>query len=495
MLAGVAAGVVVVVAAVAVAVTTRGGDGDDRPVPDGPNVVVIMTDDQTLASLSIMDGVQRLITEQGTTFSTSLVEFPNCCPSRATYLTGRYTHNHGVTDNRSPWGGVGKLDQRETLPVWLEEAGYDTIHIGKYLNEWGVDGDISPPPGWTSWYSLIDPTTYDYYGYSVSDDGERVTFGDAPEEYSTDVLAREAVAQIEDRAGDERPFFLSFTPLSPHVSAPEKAAAEPGQATTERVREFPMPVAPARYAATYLDGTLDHGPAFDEEDVADKPDFIRDRPRLSENSKDYIRRFEIAELGGVAAVDDAVEDIVEALEAAGELDDTLIIFTSDNGLFHGEHRIVTGKYLLYEPSVRVPLILRGPGVEAGAEVATPVGNIDLAPTILDATGVAPGGPMDGRSLLDVAAEPDGDRALLLHNYRRTESNSAGVRTSRWAYIEHADGQVELYDLEDDPGQLENLEGRPEVAEVQADLAAATQRLLACAEETCAVPVPESARAG
>lgn len=493
VIAALAGGVLVAVAAVVVVVASTGGETDDRPIPDGPNVVVIMTDDQTLASLATMDGVDRLLADQGTTFTTAMVSFPNCCPSRATYMTGRYAHNHGVTDNRSPWGGAGKLDDGATLPVWLQRAGYETIHVGKYLNEWGADGEIAPPPGWDRWFSLIDPSTYDYYGYAVSEDGERREYGDAAEDYSTDVLAAEAVDQIGEKAGD-RPFFLSFTPLSPHVASPERLAGEPGSASSGgQVVRFPTPVAPPRHAGDFVGRGLERDASYDEEDVSDKPGWVQDNTRITQSSKDYIERYEIAELGGVAAVDDAVEAIVAALDEAGELDDTVIVFTSDNGLFHGEHRIVTGKFFLYEPSVRVPLVVRGPGFEAGAEVATPVANVDLTPTILDITGVTAGGPIDGHSLVDVAAAPDEDRAILLENFRRDQPNTSGIRTRRWAYLEHVDGERELYDLRDDPSQLENRHGDAEVATVEADLASALARLRDCAAEGCTVEVPASAR--
>lgn len=488
----VAAVVALVVAGVAVAAVSR--SRSDRPIPPGPNVVVIMTDDQTQASLATMPLTQRLIGDQGATFTEALVSFPNCCPSRATYLTGQYAHNHGVRDNVGPHGGVGELDGSETLPVWLHERGYDAIHVGKYLNGWGADGEIDPPPGWDGWYSLIDPSTYRYYGYEVSVDGERRRHGDAPEDYSTDVLAAEVVSQIKAREGEARPFFLSFTPLAPHIASPERSTG----ATTTAGRgssEFSKPVAPPRHERTFAGRVPPPSEAYDEPDVSDKPDDVR-RPPISDVSRDYLLEYQVAELGALAAVDEAVRDIVEALEETGQLQDTVIVFTSDNGLYHGEHRLVSGKFFLYEPAVRVPLLVRGPGFRAGLRVSTPVVNIDLAPTIVDLTDARAGLRADGQSLLDLLEGPADtpDRIVLLENFRQGKANTVGVRTRRWTYFEHAGEQPELYDLRADPDQLENRAGADDLAEVEGDLAQLLDGLRDCAGRSCSPAVPASVEA-
>jgi N-acetylglucosamine-6-sulfatase len=498
-LAIVVVGVVVVAAAVVVLVT-RADDAPSAPtdeavataplVPGEPNVVVVMTDDQTLGLLAEMPRTRALLVDEGTTFSHALATFPNCCPSRATYLTGRYAHNHGVRDNVAPHGGVRRFDATTALPVALQAAGYDTVHIGKYLNGWGATSDISPPPGWTRWFGLVDPTTYLYTGYTVSVDGVAQQHGTSDAEYQTDVLAAEAVRQIEQRAGGERPFFLSFTPLAPHAEGEEVAAGGGGGE-----HRFPVPVAPARHADAFADEPFPRTPAYDEADVSDKPEEIRARSRLSASSTDYLDRYQAAELGALAAVDEAVEQIVDALDRTGALDETVLVFTSDNGLFHGEHRVVTGKFLLYEPAVRVPLVVRGPGFARGRVVTTPVANVDLAPTIAGVSGAELLTEPDGTSLIDLVDDGAGaDRAVLLENFRGGAPHTAGVRTRRWTYFAHATGEVELYDLEADPDQLENLAGAGEVAGVEAALAAALDRLRDCAGPACTVPVPPEAAA-
>ena len=170
------------------------------PPPSGshPNVLVIMTDDQTLETLRVMPNVKRYLGTEGTTFSNYFVSFPVCCPSRATYLTGQFSHNNQVRDNILPNGGVTLLDARETLPVWLQRLGYYTAHVGKYLNGWGEEGitGIDPPPGWNHWFGLIDLTTYQYKGYSVSDDGVRRDYGRTEADYQTDVLGQEVICLL-----------------------------------------------------------------------------------------------------------------------------------------------------------------------------------------------------------------------------------------------------------------------------------------------------------
>lgn len=482
------AAVLVVVAAVVV-VSGRGGDAD-RPVPTGHDVVVVMTDDQTLASLATMPHVQRLLVEQGTSYTSAVASFPNCCPSRATYLTGRYAHTTGVVDNVEPYGGAAHFDPSRALPVALEQAGYDTIHVGKYLNGWGEDGEISPPPGWTRWFGLIDPSTYGYTDFDVSVDGTSRSYGE--DDYSTDVLADEAVAQIRARADDERPFFLSFTPLAPHAEAPEAHAASAGSGAAPGAGGFTTPVAPERHADAFTAADLPRPPSYDEEDVGDKPINLR-RPPISASSADFIDRYLAAELGALAAVDDAVERIVAALDDTGRLDRTVIVFTSDNGFLHGQHRFVYGKYVLWEPSIRVPLVIRGPGFGEGVEVDTPVANVDLAPTIAAAARVDLLAPPDGLVLNGPDVLQVDDRPILLENYDGGQPNDRGVRTRRWSLITHRSGERELYDLEADPDQLDNLAGDPSVEQVERDLMATLGVLQDCRATECTRPVPPSAR--
>src|SRR6185295_13280479 len=181
-----------------------------------PNVLVIMTDDQTVEEMRVLPKTRALLAAKGTTFANSFVSYSLCCPSRSTFLTGQYPHNHGVVANSGPNGGYQRLDSSNTLPVWLRQAGYYTAHLGKYLNNYGVDSP-EPPPGWSRWFGLIDPSTYRLYDYTVSDDGVPESRGHAAGDYQTDVLAAEAERVLRSRAGESQPFFVSVAPIAPHL--------------------------------------------------------------------------------------------------------------------------------------------------------------------------------------------------------------------------------------------------------------------------------------
>ena len=177
-----------------------------------------MTDDQTQASLRYMEHTDQLLTREGTVFEEAIASFPLCCPSRATHLTGQYAHNHGVLHNSGPFGGYKRLAHANTLPVWLQRAGYRTVHIGKFLNQYGIRNPTDVPPGWSEWYASVDPSTYFFYGYTLNENGLLYTYGldRNPIYYSTDYDAERALSVIR-RMGDTRtPFFLSLAFLAPH---------------------------------------------------------------------------------------------------------------------------------------------------------------------------------------------------------------------------------------------------------------------------------------
>jgi arylsulfatase A-like enzyme len=438
-----------------------------------PNVLVIMTDDQTVDDMKVLPKTQALLAQAGTTFASSFVSCALCCPSRATFLTGQYPHNHGVLANSGPNGGYRRLDSSNTLAVWLQQAGYYTAHLGKYLNGYGTDSP-KPPPGWSRWFGLIDPTTYNLYDFTVSDNGVPVTYGDKAGDYQTDVLAVEAERILRSRAGAGQPFFLSVAPVAPH---------------TELIDGRQVPPRPApRHKGSFANEPLPAKPSFNEPEVGDKPAHIRRLPPLNAAKLARATATYRARLAALLAVDDLVERLVDALADTGQLKHTVIIFTSDNGYFLGEHRIPNGKYLPYEESIRVPLIVRGGGFPAGATAAQPVSNVDLAPTILALTGVAPGRVMDGRPLLPLALDPglEKDRTLLVEGLRTggSEPRFAAVRVPRRLYVEYANGDRELYDLRTDPFELRSRHAAPALAAARADLAHRLARLRACSGDSC-----------
>jgi N-acetylglucosamine-6-sulfatase len=457
-----------------------------------PNVVVVMTDDQDFRSMSAMPQTRSLIAKRGTTFATSLVSFPLCCPSRATFMTGQYAHNHGVKWNNPPNGGYGKLKQAETLPVWLRRAGYRTIHIGKFLNEYGEENPTEVPKGWTDWHGGVDPSTYDYYGYTLNHNGVLQTYGRGPGDYSTDVYARIAEQAIKDAKKAKRPFFLSIAPLAPHTVA-----------VNSRARMEGTPALPApRHADRYAQVPMPRYPNFNEEDMSDKPALAAFFPEpMSEDQIAALQDHYRGRMGSLLAVDDLVKRVVNALRKAGVYGDTDVIFTSDNGWILGEHRLrdpltedgrASGvKYVPFEGSSRVPLMAAGPDFPKKT-VRAPVVNADLAPTILDIADAKPKLAQDGISLVRALSTPSllRNRGVLLETFEnpRGVSPYTAIRTERYR-LEIADaGFRGLYDLKLDPWELESKHDDPRYAKIESILEKKLAALRDCKGSKCRVSV-------
>ena len=461
----------------------KGGKKQKRP-----NIVVVMTDDQTVESMRVMPILDATLAEKGVTFDNNFASFPLCCPSRSTFLTGQYPDNHGVRTNQPPGGGFSKLDHGNTLPVWLEGAGYVTAHIGKYLNGYGTTSlDTDVPPGWTEWYGAIDDPdgytggTYTMYGYTLNENGAIVHYGGTPDQenafvYQTDVYSSKAQDFVHRRAPSRKPFFLSVAPLAPHS---ESAAC--------------MCVGNNPRAAPRHEGLLSlqaapRTPSFNEADVSDKPQNIRSLTTMGAGATAAADARYRARLESLLAVDEMVGNLVSAVRSEGELKRTVFIFTADNGFFHGEHRVRTGKVLHYEESSGVPLVIRGPSLPRNQHRSQLAANIDLAPTILDFANAKSRRLMDGRTLMpmieDRRFEPG--RAVLIEGFNggdETDPEGAdvsysAVRTDRYVYAETGLEQ-ELYDLTTDPFQLQSRHNDASLAPVKAALDALLAKLTSC----------------
>jgi N-acetylglucosamine-6-sulfatase len=473
-------------AAIAVATILAGPPGPVvAQTDDGgpqPNVIVVMTDDQDARSMWAMRKTRRLLGRQGTTFTNSHASFPLCCPSRATFLTGQYAHNHGVLSNALPDGSFLRLDGANTLPVWLREAGYVTAHVGRYLNGYGVPlgRDLSPaeaaleiPPGWNRWFAPgFRGRAWRMYGYVLNENGRLVRYKRGERNYLTDVYARHATRLIRRLAGGKRPLFLSVAPLAPH-----------GEPHLER---GPNPRPAPRHARSFPRLKLPRPPSFNEADVSDKPPRVQAFARFGREQRREMLRRHRGRIRSLLAVDDAVEAMVAALRRAGELRNTMFIFTSDQGFLLGQHRIAVDKLWPYEEATRVPLLVRGPGVPRGTTRQQVVANIDLAPTVLDASRARSGVEMDGISLLPLARNPRAqrNRSILLESLASERPGFFGVRAPGWSYIEHEDGSEELYDLGADPFQLHSRHADPAHASRKAALAARVEALRDCAGSAC-----------
>lgn len=393
-----------------------------------PSIVLIVTDDQRWDTLGVMPTVQRELAAQGVTFSNAFVSNPVCCPSRASILTGRYSHGTGVYTNDGPHGGFQAFNDSSTIATWLDAAGYRTALVGKYLN--GYSGTYVPP-GWDRWVAFSGRT--DYFNYLLNVDGTVIAHGAQPSDYATDVLADEAATFVRSAQG---PLFLHFAPYAPHSV---------GWVTT------PAP----RHAGAFAGIRPWRPPSYDEPDVSDKPYWIRNLPRLTSEARARGDFFREGQLESLLAVDDAVAEIVAALRATGRLDNTIIVFTSDNGHAWGEHRRFQ-KFAPYEEIIRVPLIIRYDPLTNSARTAGRFAvNVDLAPTLAMVAGVASPGAQ-GRSLIPLLraqSVPWRQDVLLEHSFTNGIPTYCGVRTARYTYAQYRPGVEELYDRAADPYQL------------------------------------------
>jgi len=422
-----------------------------QALPPRPNFVFVLVDDMDAAALLYMPRVRERIGGCGATFNNMFVVNPICTPSSVSILTGQYSHNNGILHNAPPLGGFRKFvdtgGDRSTLATWLHDDGYLTGRVGKYLIGYPI-GSTYIPPGWDDWHS-----TYEgfgpYYNYALNENGAVVQYGAAPEDYMTDVLSRRAVEFIAGaEAVDDQPFFLVFSPTAPHAGAG---------------RNGPPTPAP-RHLGLFAGVTAPRTPSFNEADVSDKPPAIRALPSLTAARIAAIDQEHRARLESLQAVDEAVGRIVETLDVLGELEDTYIIFTSDNGYHLGQHRQFNGKAEAYEEDIRVPLLVRGPGIPEGVTLDHFALNIDFAPTIVDLAGAVPGRVMDGRSLApllvrDTPPPHNWRKDFLVEIYRAPAQPGVPVlalRTRHELYAEHASGFRELYDIREDPFELENL---------------------------------------
>ncbi len=436
-----------------------------------PNFVVVMADDLTVGEMGAMPQVRRRIGGEGVSFDRFYDSFPLCCPSRTTFLTGQYSHNHGVFGNGTPIGGYYALRKRDTLGVWLQAAGYHTIHVGKFLNRYGTKDPTEVPPGWDEWDAALQTTSDRYFDYGLNENGVLHHFGRAGGDYKTDVESRLAIDAIHRRAAlgpGGQPFLLFLGAVAPHLPA------TPARRDRRRFAHLRLP----------------RGAAFNERDVSDKPSFIRRLPRLSRTDVERITASYRDRAATLAALDRSVGQVLDELDSDGLGSNTYVIFVSDNGFFFGQHRLPKGKYLPYEPSSKLPLLMRGPGIPAGGRSGELVGNIDLAPTILGLAGASSSVAEDGRSLLPYAQDPGlrSSRPILF------EANSAddpsigipytGIKTERYVYIEYRNGEKELYDLQRDPRELQSRDADPRYAGIQESLATALVRLRDCVGQSC-----------
>ncbi len=438
-----------------------------------PNIVFILVDDMRKDDLKYMPKTQNLLTNEGKYFANAFVSNPICCPSRATIMRGQYAHNSGIwTNTNSSIGGwqayAAKgyeddgVNTNNNVATTLKSAGYRTALIGKYINQY--EG-TSKPPGWDIWFATLHPTISNYFDYDINNNGAVQHFGTNETAYKTDVIRRQTKSFIENNA--TQPFFAYVTPVAPHLPA------------------TPAP----RHAHTFDGEKAPRLPSFNEKDVSDKPSWIRSMSTLTATQIANIDTRHEKRVESLQAVDGVVEGVINSLNAAGVMNNTYIFFTSDNGWFHGEHRIPQEKYRPYEEDIRVPLIVRGPGVAAKTTTDRLVLNTDYFPTFTDLAGVQTPSYVDGRSLkpvLDGSATTWRD-AILIEGpqYNNSVPPYRGIRTldanTQQKYVEYKrSSERELYYLGVvDPNELTN---KYEPAAPPDVLASRLQALKTCAPD-------------
>jgi arylsulfatase A-like enzyme len=421
-----------------------------------PNLVLIVTDDQRWDTLWAMPNVRSLLARHGVTFSHAVVSTSNCCPSRATLLSGEYSHHTGVLSDALPYAAPS-FDARSTLATWLHDAGYRTALVGKYLNRYDL---LSPriPPGWDQWDAISSRSITQYYHYDLNQDGTIHHYGVQADDYSTTVLGRLALGFVTKTPS---PFFLYFAPIAPHL--PSSPAPGDGQVFA-RLPDVSTP-------------------AFNEPDVSDKPWGPATQP-LDPDQVAYVNRIRRHALDSLLAVDRFIATLVHALAARGTLGRTIIAFTSDNGFLFGEHRLV-GKVWPYDESIRVPLVVRTPWIGAPGRVDDHlVSNVDLAATLTQLAAVQPGLPQDGHSLVPFlgsrASSTPWTNEALIEDLEPQEARGpppfVGIRTDAYLYVRYRNGWRELYDLRTDPYEQRNLAGLASTARLQDSLWADVERL-------------------
>ncbi|KAI0973838.1 arylsulfatase [Xylaria arbuscula] len=479
-----------------------------------PNIVFIMTDDQDLhlGSLDHQPIVKKELAEKGTTFSRHYVTIAKCCPSRASLLRGLAGHNTNITEVSAPGGNYDKWlvsgQNEDYLPHWLTAAGYNAEYIGKIMNGYNTANYNQPPAGWTNIQTAVDDYTYEYNNVVFSLNGE--TPISYPGYHQSDVISAMAVDRIEKLAAQDKPFFLGISPTTPHV---ELGGGK-------------WPVPPVRYSNKFPNLKAPRSVNWNPDDSyqQQKASWLKGLPLMNDSTIEKLDGLYRARTQSLLGVDDIVEDVVAKLEEKGLINNTYVLYTSDNGWHIGNHRVSAGKSLQFKESSNVPFIVRGPGVPVNRTSLLPGSHLDFAPTFLEIAGLSPDDPsyppfLDGRSLLDNWKNPEEEPKQCPvegggHEVINVEYWGRGEEETPWGVINHHNnsykslrivrpdsgtylysawctGEKELYDTASDPGELTNLALTADQDDSNSRLLSRLNGLLlaakSCAGDTCRNP--------
>lgn len=493
---------------------------------DRPNVVLVMADDMRVDDLAFAPNLRKLVAEHGVTFENSFAPFPLCCPSRASFLTGQYAHNHKVWWHDPPYG-YGAFDDSRTIATSLQDAGYRTGFIGKYLNRYGlarskVTGQPSAtyvPHGWDDWRAAVEPpaesdihgSTYDYMDtpFNVNGTIDNRYRGI----YQSDVIGDFSVAMARRFAQRRIPFFMYVNYVAPHHGGPH-APDDPTVVHDEEGRELTV-VVPAvpDWVRGRFDDRIDRASGVArtgepiETDVSDKPEALQQRFQpLGDEAQQALLHATRRRAEAVYVMDRNIARLVGELQRSGAWDRTVFAFTSDNGMIIGEHGLGMTKVRAHEPSLRVPLLVTGPGLRTEQKRYDPITTVDLTATILDLAKARAPHLADGTSRVPTLLEGDQGwsapvvteavftargRDPLFTDLRST----IGIRVSRYSYTRYRGGDAELYDLVEDPREDTNVADDPAYAAVRRALDRLWPTVKDCRGRGCVPALPKVLAAG
>ncbi|XWX01409.1 hypothetical protein V2A60_009437 [Cordyceps javanica] len=485
----------------------RSGHGHCKKRPR-PNIVFIMTDDQdkTMGSTDYQPLLKKYIGEQGTEFHKHFCTVSLCCPSRVSLLTGKAAHNTNVTNVVSPYGGYRKFvaegHNENYLPVWLQQAGYNTYYTGKLMNSHGVENYSQPlPAGWNRSDYLLDPRTYNYFSSNMSLDGQEPRSMEGT--YSTDHIRDRAVEFLGNGIDAGKPFFLGVAPIGPH------------QEYTPNGFDWPLPA--ARHRGLFEGLKVPRTPNFNPASAGGGAHYLASAPELEPDQLEYLDMNYQRRIEALQSVDELVEALMRKLEQHPDvLANTYVFYTSDNGYHLGQHRLPPGKCTSMEEDINVPLLVRGPGVARNASVSIPTSHTDLTPTFFRIAGIDLRDDFDGVPMpLTVKQQRQSkvvrgehvnveywgsaflegtifqrDAAMRNNTYKalRVVADDYDFMYTVWCTNEHM-----LYDMKQDRYQMHNLYGTSgnatgyPIDQLKARLDTLLLTLINCKGEVCRKP--------
>jgi len=458
-----------------------------RPVAavSRPNILLITADDLAVSDLAYMPNTRRLLANQGVTFSDAIAPTPLCVPARASLLTGQYAHNHNDRTISGPYGGYQAFDDHDTIATALQEAGYQTLFTGKYLNGYGKDGTaMAVPAGWNQWRATVDPSTYRFIDPKLNINGalQRETG------YTTDVMTRQSDLMLRGAAKTAKhtgkPWFEWLNYVAPHVGGPA-GADDPIKTEKGTDAAFKVTVPAKRDRGRYADIQLPTTPNMFPEQSNDFPPRSPRHRRFSARQKGALRIVYERRLEAATGLDRAVGHDLRTLRRTHQLANTLIIFTSDNGYTVGGGNI-NGKLWHYDDILSIPVIMRGPGVPRGTTTRTPITNPDIAATVLAVAHATAPRPLDGVDLMPWLDRPAQLRVIPIEAWRLADGTKQlywGVRAGAWTYAKLRGGD-ELFDRSTDPYELHNLAADPAYHDTLIRLRALARQYRTCAGDSC-----------